>query len=821
MLMPQSLHQTLARFGLPPLALPPGFSQHDALPNDIAAFVPDVSEDLEDESVPVHEEGIAAASTRATRVLESAGFRAASPGADTATPITGTFLDPALRRIASCGRSVAAYFGRHALFTVRGNRQVAAPGFEVPLKAFLGKTLIGPFQKGVDGVSVHFYALSPSGDIIDIGPAVTNANGQATAYFMPTEAGEYKIFYQFGRDATRLQHEHGTLTVLPQDKPVVALDIDDIVKTYGDGLDPATEIVRRVNGYDGRYRLVALSYSRGMRERLAEAGLKIPVIENDYHSSPFRRLKSGFGETQLEKLKRLKFECGLPVVGVVSRPFKARTSYLPSGIEIVDALDIDNPYAFEASVYGEMLEARFREFHESLKKPREEFYWDGMTQSRLSSGNHLEYFTDNRKAEAELFRLINGAKSFIHLANYAIHNDEFGHKVLKRLKERAQEGLRVRLIVDLMSQGPLPTDKGFSWLDTAMLKEMEDAGVEIAYHEMFQKPDDDQAQRGLLTRRHSKMVVVDYEDEKTPLQIVAHGGGRIIGSMAYDEMRLDANWFWRKLFNLGRGSFRDLSVTFSGPVVGTISERFNADFKDYGGEIAPEEEALTLGPVVEQSQNVTLRHTTHQSYLNQNCHNAIMHLFKHPSSRNPFVVNSFYPTDEIIDSWITGARSGKQFTVYFSMFWWAAAKRNKLISRLVNEGIDVIVVPYQLHTKLYGNDEYFAFGNQNLEILSQHDSEDLTLVKRTEGDAQPLEDYLAQLRRDGFHINEHFARGADPKAVTDFVEGIEITVPFTLKAFTHHGFMQAVPQLTWFIGHAFYQGARDFRPWHLMYYFHE
>lgn len=827
MATPQTLSRTFARIGLPPLALPSELTRHDALPPDIAGFLHDEAAEESVAQLPGRGEGEAAESlATAARALQTAGYtpvlesvrqdRVAEP-----SPITGTFLDPALRRVALCASSVTSYFRKHAHFTVKGNAQIAAPGFQVPLKAFLGKTLIGPFQKGVDGVSVRFFAVSPSGEKIDVGPAVTNANGQATAYFTPEETGEYKIYYQFGKDAVRMDHEYGTLTVLPQDKPVLALDIDDLVKTYGNDWAPVEDIVKRVNAYDGRYRLVAVSYSRGMRQRLLDAGINIPVLENDYHSSPFRRLKSGFGETQLEKLKRYKFEGGLPIVGVVSRPFKTNTSYLPSGIEVISAFDVDNPYAFERTLVGDMLEAHFSDFQASLEKPREEFYWDGMTESRLSHGNHLEYFTDNKKAEEELFRLINGAQSFIHLANYAIHNDEFGHRVLKRLKERAEEGLRVRMIVDLMSQGPLPTDKGFSWLDSAMLQELEEAGVEIAYHKMFQSPDEDQAVRGLLTRRHSKIVVVDYEDESTPRQIIAHGGGRIIGSMAYDEMRLNANWFLRKLFNLGRGSFRDLSVTFYGPVVKTISERFNLDFKDYGGEIAKHEEPVTLGPVVEQKENATMRHTTHQSYLNQNCHNAVMHLFKHPSSQNPFVVNSFYPTDEIVDTWITGARSGKHFTVYFSMFWWAEAKRNKLIPKLIAEGIDVIVVPYQLHTKLYGNDEYFAFGNQNLEILSQHDSEDLTLLKRTEGDAQPLEAYLAQLRQDGVHINEHFKRSDDPQAITDFVNSIDITVPFTLNAFTHHKFPSALVQLGWFIGNAFYQGARDFRPWHLMYYFHE
>lgn len=726
-------------------------------------------------------------------------------------------------RITAAYGAATKLFDKRGHYAVKGNQQITTPGFTVPLKAYLAKTLIGPLQKGVDNVPVHFYALAPSGAIIDIGEAVTNANGQATAYFSPEQTGEYKVFYQFGDGALRVSHEHGTLSVLPQDKPVIAIDADYIAKTHGDY--GVSELVSLVNNYQGPYRLVAITSSQESREALMYAGLNAPIVVNDYHSSPFRRLKSGYGETQLEKLKRLKFEGGLPVVGFVSRPFKSRASYLPTGIEIIPFDDVIlNPFSFETTVYGKMLKDRFSEFNRALTtKSREDFYWDGMTQSHISHDNRFEFFTSNTAAENELFRLINGAQSFFDLANYAIHNDEFGHRVLARLKDRAQESppIRVRIIFDEMSQGPLPTDKGFSWMDQAMLDELTAAGVEIVHHRMFHPPDDDQAMRGLLTRRHSKIAVTDYQDANTQLQIVVHGGGRIIGSMAYDEMRLDAGWFYRNLVRIGRGSFRDLSFTVTGPIVQEVSGRWNADFRDYGGVISETEERRTLAPILPKQGQTAARYITHQSYENQNCHNVIMHFFKHPTSRKPFSVNSFYPTDEIVDTWITGARNGKKLTVVFSLFWWADAKRNKLIPRLIKEGINVIVVPYQLHTKLYGNEDYIATGNQNLEVLSQHDSEDLWLMRRGQGDAVKLEAYYEKLLQDGFHLSDMFGPDADPDKITEYVENITNTVPFTHKAFSHHKLPAALVQLTWFIGHAIYQGARDWRPWHLMDLFQE
>lgn len=698
------------------------------------------------------------------------------------------------------------------VYGVVGNYQIAAPGFRVPIKAYLQKELFGPLQKSTAHVQVHFYAVDPTGKVLSIGSTFSDPKGKATTHFAPTMLGEYKIFYQLEQGAIRTRHEAGTLKVLPQDKPYLVLDMEWLVKE--EGLDAVIDFIKREEeldlNYAGGYNLLAMVSSEAERQMYIAAGLNIPIVVNDYDSSPFRKKRCGFGETQLEKLKRLKFECGLPIVGVIGRPFREKSSYDQAHIEPITYASKTTLMELQGTILSDRLDSHFSNFKRRVAESKEKLYWDGMTGSEVIEGNHVEFQKTNKAAAEELFRLIDNAHSFIHIANYVFHNDEFGSQVLERLIKRAKDGIKVRMIVDRMSHGPLPTDKGFSYLDFEILQRLEEAGVKIAYHEMFQKSDEDQAMRGLLVRRHRKILLVDIKkDEKSAPEVVAHGGGRIIGSMSYDDMRLDANWFWRDVVNIGRGSFDDLSYTVYGPVNAAIQKRFLDDFIDYGG-LSPSSDLEDLFRIPPKyPQGTPLRYTTHESFLNQNCHNILMHLIKNPDSKTVTIVNSFYPTQEIIDALMAAAWNGKEVTIYFSLFWWQVAKRMKLIPQLVEAGIIVKIVPYQLHTKLYGDDFHWDTGNQNLEGLSLNDTEDLFTFTRFLADGLFFEDYIADLERDvqshGANVNEAYEifknlYGTDftNKDVIEFLNMIPNTKPITHTKFTHHGVREALIQMVKF-----------------------
>ncbi len=63
-------------------------------------------------------------------------------------------------------------------------------------------------------------------------------------------------------------------------------------------------------------------------------------------------------------------------------------------------------------------------------------------------GNCFELVTDGIIAYERLLRLIEEAKSTIHITTYILGSDEGSREILERLKRRAAEGISVRLLID-------------------------------------------------------------------------------------------------------------------------------------------------------------------------------------------------------------------------------------------------------------------------------------------------------------------------------------------------------------------------------------
>ena len=75
-------------------------------------------------------------------------------------------------------------------------------------------------------------------------------------------------------------------------------------------------------------------------------------------------------------------------------------------------------------------------------------YLDRTQQSPFAQGNSVELFTDgNAKFDALLIDIAQ-AQETIHIEYYSIYNDRLGNRVMNALIERAQAGVKVRLIFD-------------------------------------------------------------------------------------------------------------------------------------------------------------------------------------------------------------------------------------------------------------------------------------------------------------------------------------------------------------------------------------
>lgn len=171
--------------------------------------------------------------------------------------------------------------------------------------------------------------------------------------------------------------------------------------------------------------------------------------------------------------------------------------------------------------------------------------------SKFSSGNQVKTLMDGPASFAERDRMIEGAKDSIDLMTWAIYDDETGWDAVKKLANKAAEGVKVRVIVD----GQVSERHHHN----APTKFLEENGVEVVRWRDEERIYDGQ---------HRKMMIVDGKE--------AIAGGLNIGNV-YSHKAGDIKW-------------RDTDIHFTGPAVTDGSRLFaeiwNEEAQEFGFQLA-------------------------------------------------------------------------------------------------------------------------------------------------------------------------------------------------------------------------------------------
>lgn len=157
--------------------------------------------------------------------------------------------------------------------------------------------------------------------------------------------------------------------------------------------------------------------------------------------------------------------------------------------------------------------------------------------AKFESGNSVRTLMDGPASFAERDRMIDNAKTSIHLMTWAFYDDGTGWDTAKKLVEKAKEGVGVKVMVD----GQVSVKSHHN----APIKFLEDNGVEVVRWKDSERPYDG---------NHRKMMIVDGTE--------AVAGGLNVGDV-YSHRNGDVKW-------------RDTDVLFSGPAV-TEGERLFAN----------------------------------------------------------------------------------------------------------------------------------------------------------------------------------------------------------------------------------------------------
>jgi cardiolipin synthase A/B len=159
--------------------------------------------------------------------------------------------------------------------------------------------------------------------------------------------------------------------------------------------------------------------------------------------------------------------------------------------------------------------------------------------------SNLEIFARGPELFDDLFSELKKAKQHIHILFYIVQDDKISQQFLKILKDKAQTGVEVRLLVDWVGNG----------LKRKTIQSLKSAGVEFAYS---QTPKIPFLFYSSQVRNHRKITVVDGR--------IGYLGGFNIGKEYYDQDPKLSPW-------------RDYHLKITGEGVVDLQKEFLEDWR--------------------------------------------------------------------------------------------------------------------------------------------------------------------------------------------------------------------------------------------------
>lgn len=163
---------------------------------------------------------------------------------------------------------------------------------------------------------------------------------------------------------------------------------------------------------------------------------------------------------------------------------------------------------------------------------------------------NLDIFPHGKKLFEDYFNVLRSAKKHIHILFYIVKDDRFSQEFLQILKEKAREGVEVRLLLDRIGAKKMAKY-------AASLKE---AGVSFHFSNRIRLPF---LFYSIQVRNHRKITIIDGE--------TGYLGGFNIGKEYIDEDPKLTPW-------------RDYHLKITGESVSFLQSEFLLDWKEYAQE---------------------------------------------------------------------------------------------------------------------------------------------------------------------------------------------------------------------------------------------
>jgi cardiolipin synthase len=308
-----------------------------------------------------------------------------------------------------------------------------------------------------------------------------------------------------------------------------------------------------------------------------------------------------------------------------------------------------------------------------------------------SAGNLVTLVSDGIDAYRQLMRLIDEARSSIHITTYILGRDTVGQALIDRLRRRAEEGVTVRLLID---------DVGSWRVSRKYLASLREAGAQVAFFmPMFHLPFRGRAN----LRNHRKLVVIDGR--------VAITGGMNL-ALPYMSNDPDAR-LWR-----------DISVIVEGPGVADIEALFASDWKFATHEDLGDEKPSLMPPVHERPGAAVLQVVASGPDVSDDpLYESLLSLIFAAKQRIWIVTPYFVPDEMLSRALNLAARRGVDVRLIVperSNHLSADLARTGYLRDLCNAGGRVLLYrPVMIHAKVVLFDEQLAvIGSANMDMRS-------------------------------------------------------------------------------------------------------
>ena len=339
-------------------------------------------------------------------------------------------------------------------------------------------------------------------------------------------------------------------------------------------------------------------------------------------------------------------------------------------------------------------------------------------QTRLETGNKVEFFTDGPAFYPAMLEAIRSARETVNMECYIVHQGEVRDLFVEALAERGRAGVRVTLVMDAIGSFG-------SFRSTA--KPLRQAGCDvqqyqgISWHRLAR----------LNNRTHRELLVVDGR--------VAFIGGAGL-----------ADW-WLKSTRRKR-AWRDMMARVEGPVVATILGIVAENWLECCGEILTGPDVYKPRAKVGSTAAFALKSSPADRAT---VSRILFQMLTEGATRSVRIATPYFLPDKAFRrALIRTARRGVKISVvvpgkHADQRWVRLASR-RMYGQLLKSGVRIFeFIPSMTHVKMMIVDELWsAIGTTNLDNRSFEHNDEANLVIRDNATAQRLlKDFDADIAR--------------------------------------------------------------------------